>query len=279
MTWLECDVSVSDQGSGVSRRRAEAIWRAFARAKTCDRRSRKRYRTYDCARCRCSERRKSLGRGCRCRGGARFVVSFLPLAESTRKAHEAAATKGNTSPQADGRANPCSSKTTPILRKESSTTFELEGYDVQCRRQRSHGSRSRRRPGSPISFFSTSCFPRWTAIRFFSSIRQSDRQVPVIILSARGEEADKVRGFKLDADQYVTKPFSIVELLERIAALLRRARPADRAHRMRITFGDVVIDLAARTVTRNGITVRAHAESLRAAPRAGEARWRSCQSQ
>jgi len=75
----------------------------------------------------------------------------------------------------------------------------------------------------------------------------------VIILSARGEEADKIRGFKLDADQYVTKPFSIVELLERIAALLRRsARPADVPAVSRVTFGEVDIDFAARTVTRGG---------------------------
>ena len=48
--------------------------------------------------------------------------------------------------------------------------------------------------------------------------------MPVIILTARGEEADKVRGFRLDADQYVTKPFGVLELLERVNALLRRRR-------------------------------------------------------
>jgi DNA-binding response OmpR family regulator len=85
-------------------------------------------------------------------------------------------------------------------------------------------------------------------------IRQGDRQVPVIILSARGEEADKVRGFKLDADQYVTKPFSIVDLLERIAALLRRRSTpgADDPPLSKLTFGDVNIDLASRRVTREG---------------------------
>lgn len=85
------------------------------------------------------------------------------------------------------------------------------------------------------------------------AVRQSDKHVPVIILSARGEEADKIRGFKLDADQYVTKPFSIVELLERIAALLRRtARPLQEQNVSRVTFGDVDIDLGARTVMRSG---------------------------
>ena len=81
--------------------------------------------------------------------------------------------------------------------------------------------------------------------------------VPVIILSARGEEADKVRGFRLDADQYVTKPFSVLELIERIGALLRRssrtssgAQPAER-----IEFGRVVVDTSARMVTRDGRAV------------------------
>ena len=84
--------------------------------------------------------------------------------------------------------------------------------------------------------------------------RSDGATIPVIILSARGEEADKVRGFRLDADQYVTKPFSVLELIERIGALLRRssrtAGAADTAER--IAFGRVVVDTAARSVTRNG---------------------------
>ncbi|MGH7637205.1 MAG: response regulator transcription factor [Gemmatimonadaceae bacterium] len=81
--------------------------------------------------------------------------------------------------------------------------------------------------------------------------------IPVIILSARGEEADKVRGFRLDADQYVTKPFSVLELIERIGALLRRSSRAapGRATGERIEFGRVVVDTSARTVTRDGRTV------------------------
>jgi two-component system response regulator MtrA len=77
--------------------------------------------------------------------------------------------------------------------------------------------------------------------------------MPVIILSARGEEADKIRGFRLDADQYVTKPFSIVELLERIAALLRRsAQPAAPEPPRTIRFGEIEVDLSTRIVSRNG---------------------------
>jgi two-component system, OmpR family, alkaline phosphatase synthesis response regulator PhoP len=79
--------------------------------------------------------------------------------------------------------------------------------------------------------------------------------VPVIILSARSEEADKVRGFRMDADQYVTKPFSVLELLERIAALLRRSSRTAAVAGSRekpIRFGEIEIDTQARTVTKGG---------------------------
>ena len=84
-----------------------------------------------------------------------------------------------------------------------------------------------------------------------AAIRETTNDVPVIILSARGEEADKVRGFRLDADQYVTKPFGVLELLERVSALLRRKSRRVRrriAAATAIRFGDVVVDIAARTV-------------------------------
>ncbi|MFI5228875.1 MAG: response regulator transcription factor [Gemmatimonadales bacterium] len=87
------------------------------------------------------------------------------------------------------------------------------------------------------------------------AIRAGGNKVPVIILSARGEEADKVRGFRLDADQYVTKPFGILELLERVAALLRRSERDQGGGPGRLSFGDVLVDLGARTVTRRGAPV------------------------
>jgi DNA-binding response OmpR family regulator len=89
--------------------------------------------------------------------------------------------------------------------------------------------------------------------RVLQEIRGRGEHMPVLILSARGEEADKVRGFRLDADQYVTKPFGILELLERIAALLRRsAREHAPANQTSLSFGDVHVDLGSRSVTRSG---------------------------
>ncbi|HWH53572.1 MAG TPA: response regulator transcription factor [Gemmatimonadaceae bacterium] len=87
------------------------------------------------------------------------------------------------------------------------------------------------------------------------AIRGAGNKVPVIILSARGEEADKVRGFRFDADQYVTKPFGILELLERVAALLRRSDRDRGSSPNQLVFGEVMVDLGARTVMRRGVPV------------------------
>ncbi|MDF2775698.1 MAG: response regulator receiver [Geminicoccaceae bacterium] len=102
--------------------------------------------------------------------------------------------------------------------------------------------------------------PGMDGYQILRSMRADGKQTPVLILSARGEEADKVRGFQLDADQYVTKPFGLIELLERVKSLLRRTRARtdtpDRAVAEGvITFGDVTIDPASRTVTRAGEAV------------------------
>lgn len=71
---------------------------------------------------------------------------------------------------------------------------------------------------------------------------------PLVMLTARGQKADKVRGLELGADDYVTKPFHIEELLARIQAVLRRARPAVS----RLVLGDVVIDLTALRASAGG---------------------------
>ena len=85
------------------------------------------------------------------------------------------------------------------------------------------------------------------------SIRGHGRRVPVIILSARAEEADKVRGFKLDADQYVTKPFGILELIERVASLLRRSATSGGASH---EVADVSVDTEQRVVRKSGKEVQ-----------------------
>jgi two-component system phosphate regulon response regulator PhoB len=79
------------------------------------------------------------------------------------------------------------------------------------------------------------------------------RSLPVIMLTARGEEADRVRGLDSGADDYVVKPFSPTELVARLRALMRRAQPATAAETL--GFADVAMDLGAHRVTRNGRAV------------------------
>jgi two-component system, OmpR family, response regulator ResD len=81
---------------------------------------------------------------------------------------------------------------------------------------------------------------------------RSRSQLPVIMLTARGEESDRIVGLELGADDYVTKPFSPRELAARVRAVLRRADAEAEDHVERIAFGDVSIDAQAREVTKDG---------------------------
>ena len=80
--------------------------------------------------------------------------------------------------------------------------------------------------------------------------RRETRDVPVIVLTARSEEADRIRGLDSGADDYLTKPFSPRELIARIRAVLRRTRPAVSADNLK--FADIEMDLTAHKVTRGG---------------------------
>ncbi len=83
---------------------------------------------------------------------------------------------------------------------------------------------------------------------------QETRDVPIILLTARGEESDKVRGLDSGADDYVTKPFSPAELISRLRAVLRRARPAMASEQLQ--FEDLTMDLTAHRVRRAEREVR-----------------------
>ena len=79
--------------------------------------------------------------------------------------------------------------------------------------------------------------------------------MPILILTARGEEADKVRGLRLGADDYVTKPFGVLELLARVEALLRRTAPPGDGAGPPERFGVIEVIPASRSVLKNGKTV------------------------
>jgi two-component system phosphate regulon response regulator PhoB len=84
--------------------------------------------------------------------------------------------------------------------------------------------------------------------------RTSTAHVPIIMLTARGEESDRIRGLETGADDYVTKPFSPRELLARVGAVLRRVRPALAGEQL--SYGDIEMDLGAHRVRRGGKAVQ-----------------------
>ncbi len=97
--------------------------------------------------------------------------------------------------------------------------------------------------------------PRMDGWEVCSRLREVS-QVPIIMLTAKDQEGDKLRGFKLGIDDYVTKPFSFAELSARVEAVLHRARQAQPAERPRVyTSGDLVIDLESLRVTKKGMQI------------------------
>ena len=80
--------------------------------------------------------------------------------------------------------------------------------------------------------------------------RSATANVPILMLTARGEEGDRIRGLETGADDYVTKPFSPRELVARVAAVLRRVRPALAGEQL--TYADLEMDVAAHRVRRGG---------------------------
>ena len=91
--------------------------------------------------------------------------------------------------------------------------------------------------------------PDMNGYQICEELRSHDAIVPIIMLTARGQEADKIRGLDAGADDYVTKPFSVGELVARIRALFRRGARA-QGQGLRFSIGDVVVDTAAHTLTR-----------------------------
>ncbi len=130
--------------------------------------------------------------------------------------------------------------------------LEIEGYEVAVAEDGEAGVRAANLL-TPDLVILDLMIPKMDGFRVLHSLRHNGFEKPVLILTARGAESDKVRGLRLGADDYVTKPFGVLELLARVEALLRRSQHTDEAQAKLppIVFGDINIDQASRTVTRN----------------------------
>jgi len=128
--------------------------------------------------------------------------------------------------------------------------FEIEGYGVELATDGACGL-SRARELQPDLIVLDLMLPELDGYRVLRQLREEGLEMPVVILTARTEEADKVRGFRLGADDYVTKPFGILELMARVEAVLRRSGVGPSSARaIPARFGDVTVDFATRTVRK-----------------------------
>jgi DNA-binding response OmpR family regulator len=128
--------------------------------------------------------------------------------------------------------------------------LEIEGYEVEVVHD---GTAALARFGEwrPGLVILDLMLPGTDGFRVLRTLRQQGEALPVLILTARDAEADKVRGLKLGADDYVTKPFGVLELLARVEALLRRGRPTAPVRTV-VRFGEIELDTGTHTVRRAG---------------------------
>jgi DNA-binding response OmpR family regulator len=128
--------------------------------------------------------------------------------------------------------------------------FEFEGYEVLTARDGVEGLQLALEE-SPDLVVLDVMMPRMSGLEVCKQLRAQRASIPIIMLTARGQEVDKVVGLELGADDYVTKPFSIRELLARVKAVLRRTSVVPKELDQH-SFGDVEVDLRRCRVLRSG---------------------------
>ena len=128
--------------------------------------------------------------------------------------------------------------------------FEYEGYGVITAPDGVAGL-ERALAEAPDLVILDVMMPRMSGLDVCKQLKAKRPSIPIIMLTARGQEVDKVVGLELGADDYVTKPFSIREPLARVKAVLRRAQPVPK-DKERYAFGDVEVNLRSCQVSRKG---------------------------
>ncbi len=136
------------------------------------------------------------------------------------------------------------------------SNLEIEGYEVRVANTGAEGL-NQARTFVPDLVILDLMLPQIDGFEVLETLRDDGLDMPVLILSARGEEIDKVRGLRLGADDYVTKPFGLMELLARVEAILRRgqSQASEPGEPAVIRIGGLEICPHTRCVRRNGDTV------------------------
>src|SRR5215469_2383930 len=146
----------------------------------------------------------------------------------------------------------------PALLRGLKDNFAAQGYEVRTANDGQKGLDSVLKEPPDLVLLDL-MLPRVNGYDICRTARSSQLDMPIIMLTAKGQEDDIVRGLELGADDYVTKPFSIRELLARVKAFLRRQGPENSSHE----FGDCRLDLEAHKLFRDGAEVELTAKEFR----------------
>lgn len=128
--------------------------------------------------------------------------------------------------------------------------FELEGYTAEVARDGEAALQQVEAQAFDVMILDV-MLPKLSGLDVCQRLRHTGNAIPIIMLTARGQEIDKVLGLKIGADDYLTKPFSFMELIARIEAILRRVHRRSEVT-MQYQFGDVALNFAALEATKAG---------------------------
>jgi two-component system, OmpR family, alkaline phosphatase synthesis response regulator PhoP len=137
------------------------------------------------------------------------------------------------------------------LRMTVGDRLRNEGYVVECAADGDEGFQKATQNPFDLIILDV-MLPRKSGFIICRDIRQAGLITPILMLTARGQTSDKVNGLKIGADDYVTKPFNMLELMARVEALLRRAPSRPVAQTGAFNFGSIHVDLVGTEATRDG---------------------------
>ncbi len=139
--------------------------------------------------------------------------------------------------------------------------FVAEGFEVDVATDGPRGL-ERARSGKPSLVILDIMLPGMSGFEITKKLRDENHRVPIILLTARGEEDDRVLGLELGADDYITKPFSLRELVARVRSVLRRMQPGAKQPEL-YRFGDVTVDFKRQGLSKRGQPVELSAREFR----------------
>jgi two-component system alkaline phosphatase synthesis response regulator PhoP len=147
------------------------------------------------------------------------------------------------------------------LRMTVGDRLRNEGYAVECAADGDEGFEKATQIPFDLIILDV-MLPRKSGFVVCHDIRQAGLITPILMLTARGQTSDKVNGLKIGADDYVTKPFNMLELMARVEALLRRAPSRPVVQAGRFDFGSIHVDLVGTQATRDGEVVNLSAREF-----------------